>query len=105
LVIFVGRYAELGMTELLSSSGANDQQVRMDDVANSLPEFGECAGQEDGTSRTPPLTDPPIKRRAHRVCAPRLTWTEALQGEERMWSLLDPTITPRSLHAEAKGTL
>jgi hypothetical protein len=40
-VIFVGRYAELGMTELLSSSEANDQQFRMDDVANSLPEFGE----------------------------------------------------------------
>jgi hypothetical protein len=48
----VGRYAELGMTELLYFPEANDQQLLMEDVANSLPSSANSLGQEDGMSHT-----------------------------------------------------
>jgi hypothetical protein len=98
----VGRYAELGMTEFLCFPEANDQQPLMEDVADSLPRSADRLGQEDGMSHTPALTDRQSSGRYTASVAPVLPGRR--RRARRMWSPMDSTITPRSLHAEAKGT-
>jgi hypothetical protein len=78
----VGRYAELGMMEFLLLPRGERSAASLEDVANSPARSANRLGQEDGMSHTPALTDRQSSGRCTACVAPRLTWTEALQGEE-----------------------